>query len=48
MAINKYITHWTIKVKWSDGTEETLDYIPNYVAKNVDEHLTLLENEHNK
>ena len=29
---------------WEDGTEEYLSDIPGYVAKNVDEHLTELEN----
>ena len=37
------ITHWTIKVKWDDGTEEFLDDIPNYVASPVDEMLDELE-----
>ncbi|MCP3698097.1 MAG: hypothetical protein GY920_06010 [Aliivibrio sp.] len=37
------ITHWTIKVKWDNGTEEFLEDIPNYVASPVDEMLDELE-----
>ena len=37
------IVHWTIKITWDDGTEEYLSDIPDYVAKNVDEHLNELE-----
>jgi hypothetical protein len=37
------ITHWTIKIKWDDGTEEFIDDIPNYVATNVDSMLDGLE-----
>ena len=37
------ITHWTIKVTLEDGTEEYLDDIPNWVAKEVDEYLTEIE-----
>lgn len=39
----KFITHWTIKVMWNDGSEEFLDEIPNYIASPVDEHLTKIE-----
>jgi len=39
------IEHWTIKITWEDGTEEYIADIPNWVAKNVDEHLTELEEE---
>ena len=37
------IIHWTIKYTWEDGTEEYVDDIPNYIAKNVDEFLNNLE-----
>ena len=37
------ITHWTIKIKWNDGSEEYVDDIPNYVANQVDVWLTQLE-----
>jgi len=43
----KKITHWTIKATWSDGTEEYLSDIPNYVANEVDAFLTELEEEAN-
>jgi hypothetical protein len=43
----KTITHWTIKATWSDGTEEYLSDIPNYVANEVDVFLTELEAEAN-
>jgi hypothetical protein len=43
----KTITHWTIKATWSDGTEEYLNDIPNYVANEVDAFLTELEEEAN-
>jgi hypothetical protein len=43
----KTITHWTIKATWSDGTEECLNDIPNYVANEVDAFLTELEEEAN-
>ena len=39
------ITHWTIKVTLDDGEEEYLDNIPNWVAKEVDDYLTTLEEE---
>ena len=37
------ITHWTIKIKWNDGSEEYVDDIPIYVASQVDVWLTQLE-----
>ena len=37
------IVHWTIKITWEDGNVEYLSDIPDYVAKNVDEHLDELE-----
>ena len=37
------IIHWTIKIGWENGTEEYLSDIPDWVAKNVDEYLTGLE-----
>ena len=41
------ITHWTIKITWSDGEEEYLNDIPNWVAVPTDEYLTTLEEESN-
>ena len=38
------ITHWTIKITLEDGTEKYLENIPNWVAKEVDEFLTDVEN----
>ena len=41
------IIHWTIKITWSDDLnnkyEEYISDIPDWVAKNVDEYLTGLE-----
>lgn len=37
------IVHWTIKVKWSDGTEEYVDCIPDYIAREVNPFLDELE-----
>ena len=37
------IIHWTIKYTWEDGTEEYVDDIPHYIAKNIDEYLNNLE-----
>ena len=39
----KFITHWTIKVKWNDGEEEFLEDIPQFIATPVDEHLSDIE-----
>ena len=39
----KFITHWTIKVKWNDGEEEFLEDIPQFIATPVDEHLSAIE-----
>jgi len=39
----KFITHWTIKVKWNDGEEEFLEDIPQFIASPVDEHLSAIE-----
>ena len=39
------ITHWTIKITWEDNTKEYIADIPDWVAKNVDEYLTSLEEE---
>ena len=39
------ITHWTIKITWEDKTEEYLADFPDWVAQNVDEYLTKLEEE---
>ena len=37
------ITHWTLKIKWDDGTEEFINDIPNFVASHVDPFLDELE-----
>jgi hypothetical protein len=39
----KRVVWWTIEVEWGDGTREKISDIPNYVAKEVDEYLTQLE-----
>ena len=39
----KFITHWTIKVKWNDGKEEFLEEIPQHIANPVDDHLSAIE-----
>ena len=43
----KKIVWWTIEVEWEDGTRETISEIPNHVAKEVDAHLTEVEEERN-
>jgi len=40
----KKIIHWTIKITWADQTEEYITDIPDWVAVNVDDYLTELEN----
>ena len=37
------ITHWTLKIKWEDGTEEYISENPNFVASHVDPFLDTLE-----
>ena len=39
------IEHWTIKVTWSDGQEEFLDYIPH--NDGIENYLNQLEEEEN-
>jgi hypothetical protein len=39
----KRITAWSVNVVWSDGTEEVLTDIPDYVATEVDAWLTGVE-----
>lgn len=39
----KRISAWSINVVWSDGTEEVLTDIPDYVATEVDAWLTRVE-----
>lgn len=41
----KRIVHWTILVHWDDNTNEYLNDIPQYVADEVDQYLTDLEEE---
>ncbi len=43
-----YISHWTIKATWDDGTEEYLPSCPDDVAVQVDEWLTAVELERNE
>ena len=40
------IEHWTIKVTWSDGEEEFLDYIPH--NDGIENYLNQLEEEMNQ
>lgn len=44
---SKTITHWGIKITWSDGTEEFIDRIPDYVAREVNPFLDELEENEN-
>lgn len=39
----KRITAWSVNVVWSDGTEEVLTDMPDYVATEVDAWLTRVE-----
>lgn len=39
----KRISAWSVNVVWSDGTEEVLTDIPDYVATEVDAWLTRVE-----
>lgn len=43
----KRIVAWSINVVWSDETEEVITDVPTYVAKEVDNWLTDLEEEVN-
>ena len=42
----KTIVHWTVKVTWSDGEEEFLDYIPH--NDGIENYLDQLEEEKNE
>lgn len=44
---SKTIVHWGIKITWSDGTEEFIDRIPDYVAREVNPFLDELEESEN-
>ena len=48
MSNVKQIQHWTIKITWEDKTEEYISDIPDWVANNVDDFLTDLENDKNE
>lgn len=48
MSDRKYITHWTIKVTWNDGTEEYLPDCPDWCAVEVDSYIDLVEVERNE
>jgi len=37
------IIHWGMKITWSDGTEEFVDCIPDYIAREVNPFLDELE-----
>ena len=37
------ITSWAISVTWQDGTEQVLADVPEYVAQEVDQWLTQVE-----
>jgi hypothetical protein len=41
------IIHWAIKITWSDGTEEYISHIPDYVAREVNPFLDEIEEEQN-
>ena len=41
------VTAWSINVVWSDGVEQVLTDMPSWVAKEVDNWLTDLEEEVN-
>ena len=43
----KRIVAWSINIVWSDETEEVITDVPTYVAKEVDNWLTDLEEEVN-
>jgi hypothetical protein len=43
----KKIMHWSIKITWSDDTEEFLDNIPDYIAREVNPFLDEIEEEAN-
>ena len=42
------IEHWTIKITWDNKEEEYLPDIPDWVARNIDDYLTELENDKNE
>lgn len=43
----KTVTAWSVNLVWSDGTEEVVTDVPSYVAQEVDNWLTHLEEETN-
>lgn len=43
----KTVTAWSVNLVWSDGTEEVVTSVPSYVAQEVDDWLTHLEEEVN-
>lgn len=43
----KTVTAWSVNLVWSDGTEEVVTNVPSYVAQEVDNWLTHLEEETN-
>ena len=43
----KTVTAWSVNLVWSDGTEEVVTSVPSYVAQEVDDWLTHLEEETN-
>ena len=43
MIIEREIVHWAIKITWSDGQEEYVNAIPDYIAREVNPFLDELE-----
>ena len=39
------ITHWTIKYTTEDGSEHYVSEVPDWVADDIDDFLTVLEQE---
>ena len=37
------IVHWGMKITWSDGAEEYIESIPDYIAREVNPFLDELE-----
>ena len=39
------ITSWSLHIEWDDGTKETVDRTPDWVAAHIDDFLNELEEE---
>lgn len=46
MSEPKKIISWNLRIVWDDGTEGTIDDLPNWVANPVDEFLNEVEEEY--